>query len=59
MCLKISYCFVLVLTFLILILNYQSIKLSNGGGLTRILTELEESNFIRKYRSLSKILKKI
>ncbi len=29
-------------------------KLSNGGGLTRILKELEESNFIRKYRSFGK-----
>ncbi len=29
-------------------------KLSNGGGLTRILKELEESSFIRKYRSFGK-----
>ena len=29
-------------------------KLSNGGGLTRILKELEESNFIRRYRSFGK-----
>jgi len=29
-------------------------KLSNGGNLTRILNELEESSFIRKYRSFKK-----
>jgi len=29
-------------------------KLSNGGSLSRILKELEESNFIRKYRSFGK-----
>ena len=29
-------------------------KLPDGGGLTRILTELEESNFIRRYRSFGK-----
>jgi len=29
-------------------------KLSNGGGLTRILKELEESHFIRRYRSYGK-----
>lgn len=29
-------------------------KLSNGGGLTRILKELEESSFIRKYRGFGK-----
>jgi len=28
--------------------------LSNGGGLTRILDELEESSFIRKYRNFGK-----
>jgi len=28
--------------------------LSNGGGLTRILTELEESSFIRSYRNFGK-----
>ena len=39
-------------------LNRQEIiklsKLPNGGGLTRILKELEESSFIRKYRSIGK-----
>ncbi|MFK7948991.1 MAG: ATP-binding protein [Saprospiraceae bacterium] len=29
-------------------------KLTNGGSLTRILNELEESSFIRKYRSFGK-----
>ncbi len=29
-------------------------KLSDGGGLTRILRELEESNFIRKYKTFGK-----
>lgn len=29
-------------------------QLSNGGGLTRILKELEESSFIRKYRPFGK-----
>ncbi len=29
-------------------------KLSDGGGLTRILNELEESNFIRKYKAFGK-----
>jgi len=29
-------------------------KLPDGGGLTRILKELEESNFIRRYRSYGK-----
>ncbi len=29
-------------------------KISNGGGLTRILKELEESNFIRRYKSFGK-----
>jgi len=29
-------------------------KLANGGSLSRILKELEESNFIRKYRSFGK-----
>lgn len=29
-------------------------KLSDGGGLTRILKELEESNFIRKYKTFGK-----
>ncbi len=32
----------------------KTTKLSNGGGLSRILKELEESNFIRKYRSFGK-----
>jgi AAA+ ATPase superfamily predicted ATPase len=39
-------------------LNRQEIiklsKLPDGGGLTRILKELEESNFIRKYQSFGK-----
>jgi len=29
-------------------------KLSDGGGLTRILKELEESNFIRRYKTFGK-----
>lgn len=29
-------------------------KLSNGGGLTRILTELEESSFLRSYQAFGK-----
>ncbi|MEM8523862.1 MAG: ATP-binding protein [Bacteroidota bacterium] len=29
-------------------------KLSNGGGMSRILKELEESNFIRSYKSFGK-----
>lgn len=29
-------------------------KLSDGGGLTRVLRELEESSFIRRYRSFGK-----
>ncbi len=32
----------------------QLTGLSNGGGLTRILTELEESSFIRSYRNFGK-----
>lgn len=32
----------------------KTTKLSNGGGLSRILKELEESSFIRKYRSFGK-----
>ena len=32
----------------------QITKLANGGGLTRLLAELEESNFIRRYRSFGK-----
>jgi uncharacterized protein len=32
-------------------------KLPEGGGATRILKELEESNFIRKYREFGKIQK--
>jgi uncharacterized protein len=32
-------------------------KLSEGGGATKILKELEESNFIRKYREFGKIQK--
>lgn len=32
----------------------QLSKLPNGGGLTRILKELEESNFIRRYRAFGK-----
>lgn len=34
------------------ILKYT--RLSNGGGLTRTLKELEESNFIRRYKSIGK-----
>ncbi len=33
-------------------------KTSDGGGLTRILKELEESNFIRRYKSFGKKQKK-
>jgi hypothetical protein len=29
-------------------------KMPNGGGTTRILRELEESHFIRKYRAFGK-----
>lgn len=29
-------------------------RMANGGGLTRILNELEESSFIRKYRAFGK-----
>ncbi|MEN0050819.1 MAG: ATP-binding protein, partial [Bacteroidota bacterium] len=32
----------------------QTTNLSNGGGLSRILKELEESNFIRSYKSFGK-----
>ena len=32
-------------------------KLANGGGLTRLLKELEESSFIRSYRSFEKTQK--
>ena len=32
-------------------------KLTNGGGLTRLLKELEESNFIRSYRAFGKTQK--
>lgn len=32
----------------------KSTKLTNGGGMTRILKELEESNFIRRYKSFEK-----
>lgn len=32
----------------------KSTKLSDGGGLTRILKELEESNFIRRYKAFGK-----
>lgn len=32
----------------------QYTKLSNGGGFTRILRELEESNFIRRYKAFGK-----
>lgn len=32
----------------------QETKLSNGGGFTRLLTELEESGFIRKYQPFAK-----
>lgn len=36
---------------------HESTTLTNGGGLTRILRELEESSFIRKYRGFGKIQK--
>lgn len=29
-------------------------KISDGGGLTRILKELEKSNFIRRYKTFGK-----
>ncbi len=32
----------------------ENTKLSDGGGLTRILKELEESNFIRRYKAFGK-----
>jgi len=32
----------------------KNTKLSDGGGLTRILKELEESNFIRRYKAFGK-----
>jgi len=32
----------------------KNTNFTNGGGLTRILTELEESSFIRQYRSFGK-----
>ena len=32
----------------------QRTKLTDGGGLTRILKELEESNFIRRYKTFGK-----
>lgn len=32
----------------------QRTKLTDGGGLTRILKELEESNFIRRYKAFGK-----
>ncbi|SEN84004.1 hypothetical protein SAMN05216436_1234 [bacterium A37T11] len=32
----------------------EAIKLTGGGGITRILRELEESNFIRKYTAFGK-----
>ena len=32
----------------------QATKMTNGGGVTRILRELEESHFIRRYRSFGK-----
>ncbi|HRD79141.1 MAG: ATP-binding protein [Saprospiraceae bacterium] len=35
----------------------QHTGLANGGGLTRLLSELEESHFIRKYKAFGKIKK--
>jgi len=37
----------------------QRTKLTDGGGLTRILKELEESNFIRRYKTFGKKRKKV
>ena len=35
----------------------KTTSLKNGGGLTRILEELEESNFIRKYRKFGQVVR--